>query len=61
MSAMKRKWESTIQEEPREFEQGKYQESRKSKITRVNKLYTGFLDLSEIEKINFINLIKNNG
>jgi hypothetical protein len=61
MSASKRKWESTIQEEPTEFQRGKYQESRKSKITRVNRLYNLFQELSQIEKINFINLIKNNG
>jgi hypothetical protein len=61
MATGKRKWESTIQEEPHDFEQGKYQESRKSKITRVNRVYNLFQELSDIEKINFINLIKNNG
>ena len=61
MAASRRKWESTIQEEPYEFERGKYQESRKSKITRVNRLYNLFEELSHIEKINFINLIKNHG
>lgn len=61
MGRSKRKWETTIQEEPGEFERGKYQESRRSKITRVNRLFNLFRELSEIEKINFINLIKNYG
>jgi len=42
------------------FQRGKYQEDRRSKITRVNRVYNLFNELSPIEKDNFINLLKNN-
>ncbi len=41
------------------FLQGPYQESKRSKITRVNRVYNLFNALSTIEQDNFINLIKN--
>jgi len=61
MSASKRTRE-TYQDLEAEasFERGPYMESRKSKVTRVAKVYGLFQDLSKIEKENFINLLKNN-
>ena len=47
------------QEVYQDLERGSYQESRKSKITRVNRVYNLFNELSSIEQENFINLIKN--
>lgn len=42
------------------FVRGPFMESRKSKITRVNRVFNLFNELSQIEKENFINLLKNN-
>ena len=39
---------------------GPFMESRKSKISRVNRVFNLFNELSQIEKENFINLLKNN-
>ncbi len=39
---------------------GGYAENpRKSKVTRVQKLYQGFGELTQIEKENFVNMIRN--
>lgn len=40
------------------FQRGKYQEDKRSKITRVNRVYNLFNELSYAEKDQFINLIK---
>ena len=42
-----------------DLERGPYMESKKSKITRVMRLYGLFSELSKVEKDNFINLLQN--
>jgi hypothetical protein len=61
MAISKRKWETTMQEDPSEFQRGKFQEDRRSKITRVNRLINLYRELSDIERRNFINYIQNYG
>lgn len=57
MGIMKEKFQME-REAYQDFEQGSYQESKKSKITRVNRIYNLFNELSIIEQDKFINLIK---
>lgn len=61
MSASKRTRETYQDlEEAAMIERGPYMESRKSKVTRVARIYGLFQNLSKLEKENFINLLKNN-
>lgn len=60
MSQTKRQRETyTDLEDAYQFERGKYSEDKRSKITRVNRVYNLFNELSYAEKDQFIQLIKN--
>ena len=60
MAQTKQKRETyTDLEDAYQLERGKYQEDRRSKITRVNRVYNLFNELSYAEKDQFILLIKN--
>lgn len=60
MGKMKIKFQESRENEVyTDLERGPYMESKKSKVTRVMRIYGLFSELSQVEKDNFINLLQN--